>query len=193
MPHDKIDYAIKKGAGELEGQALEELSYEAYAPGGVAMMIDCLSDNRNRTSADIRHILSRSNVEMAQNGSVSFLFERKARMVIEGEHADEEKLMDLFFEAEIEIDDIDVDDDVAEVTAPPECYDDMAAALSDAGITPSESGVVRIAETLVPVTDLKTAKQVTQLIDALEDHDDVQNVNLNADYTDEVLEALAAE
>ncbi len=193
VPNDNIERAIKKGCGELGGEVMDELTYEAYGPGGVAMIIDCLTDNRNRTAADIRHILTKANANLAETGAVAFMFERKARFIIEGEHADEVALMELFFDAEVDVEDISIDDGMAEVIAPPEAFDSVVSVLEDKGITPSESGVVRIAGTQVPVPDAKVAGQITGLIDTLEDHDDVQDVYSNADIPDAILEQLSNE
>jgi len=193
MPNDNIDRAIKKGAGELDGAVLEELSYEAYASGGVAIMVDCLSDNRNRTAAEVRHMITKANGNLASNGAVAWMFHRKARFVIEGEKADEETLMELCFGAEVEVEEITADEDIAEILAPPESFNDLALALEADGIVPAESGVVRIPENQVQINDASVAKQVVRLLDELEDFDDVQGVVSNADFDDAVLEELAAD
>ncbi len=192
-PNDNIDRSIKKGTGELEGESLDELTYEAYGPGGVAMMIDCLTDNRNRTAADIRHVLSKNNATMADAGSVSFMFDRKARFVVEGEKADEDMLIELFLENEVDVETVDVDEDYAEILAAPEAFDSVLKCLEDAEIPTSESSVARVPETQTPVADEKTASQLLKLIDAIEEYDDVQNVYTNADIPDEMMEKLSEE
>ncbi len=191
VPNDNIDRAIKKGCGELDGVSMDELVYEAYGPGGVAIIVDCLTDNRNRTAADIRHILTKANGNLATAGSVTFMFQRKSRFVIEGDKADEDVLMELFFDADVDVEDIGVDDGIAEVIAPLEAFDSIVKVLEQAEIAISESGVVRIPDSQTPVADAKVAQQVVNLIDKLEDYDDVQNVFANADIPDEILEQLS--
>ena len=193
MPNDNIERAIKKGAGELGGQSLEELSYEGYAVGGVAVIVDCLSDNRNRTAADIRSIFSKANGTMANNGAVAWIFKRKARFVIEGEHAQEEALMELCFDAGIDVDDINVDEGQAEIITPPESFDDVVAVLEKSQISPTESGIVRVPENEVQISDISIARQVIRLLDLIEEYDDVQNVYANANIADDILEKLGTE
>lgn len=193
VPNDNIDRAIKKGAGELEGQLLEELSYEAYAPGGVAVMVDCLTDNRNRTAAEIRNIINKGNGNLAGSGAVGWMFHRKARFVVTGDAADEDNLMTMCFDAGVDIEDINVEDDVAELVGPPEAFGDILHVLEAAGITPSESGLDRVPENETPIAEVGIARQVLRLLDALEDNEDVQRVFSNAEIPDEILEALAAE
>ena len=193
MPSDNIERAIKKGAGQLEGQVMEEFTYEAYAPGGIGVIIDCLTDNRNRSAADIRHLLTRGNAKLANSGAVSMLFHRKARFLVEGEKAQEDALMELFFNAGVDIDDIHMDEGSAEIIAPPEAFDAVVKVLEGAGIVPTESGVARIPQTTVPVADVKTAQHVISLLESLEEYDDVQNVYANAAILDDVVKQLAAE
>ena len=193
MPNDNIDRAIKKGAGELGGQSLEELSYEGYAVGGVAVMVDCLSDNRNRTAADIRSLFTKANGTMANSGAVAWIFKRKARFVVQGENAQEETLMELCFDAGIDVDDITVDESEAEIVASPESFDEVVSVLEKAQISPTESGIVRIPDTEVQISDISTARQVIRLLDMIEDYDDVQNVYANANIDDEILEELGRE
>ena len=131
-PNDYIDRAIKKGAGELDGAVLEALSYEAYASGGVAIMVDCLSDNRNRTAAEVRHMITKANGNLASNGAVAWMFHRKARFVIEGEKADEETLMELCFGAEVEVDDASVAKQGVRLLDELEDFDDVQGVVSNA-------------------------------------------------------------
>lgn len=193
MPNDNIDRAIKKGTGELGGDALEELIYEGFAPGGVAVLVVCLSDNRNRTAAEVRMIFSKANNNMASSGSVIRLFNRKARFVVNAEEANEEQLLELFLLGDVDVEDLSEDDGEVEIVAPPEIFNDVANALEEAGITASESGVVMMAETQVPVHDVSTAKQIANFLETLEDNDDVQSVSSNAEFSDEVLAALGEE
>lgn len=193
MPNDNIDRAIKKGAGELGDAILEELSYEAYAPGGVAIMVDCLTDNRNRTAAEIRLVITRANGNLASNGSVAWMFHRKSQFVIEGEYADEENIMELCFNAGADVEDIIVDNDIATIIAPPEAFDEIVAALESKGIVAVQSSISKVPENEVQVTEIDTAKKIVRLLDALEENDDVQDVVSNANIDDAVLEKLAAE
>jgi YebC/PmpR family DNA-binding regulatory protein len=193
MPNDNVKRAIQKGTGELGGQALEELVYEGYATGGIAVLVDALSDNRNRTAAEVRSIFTKANCTLATAGSVARLFSRKARFAIEGADADEEKLMQICFDAGVDVDDIWAENGEAEIIAPPEALDGIVAALEGAGVKVSESGIVKRAETMVPVVDPSVARQIDNLIEALEENDDVQGVSTNADLTDEVMAKLNAE
>lgn len=191
MPKDNIDRAIKKGAGELDGQALEEISYEGYAVGGVAVMVDCLTDNRNRTAAEVRNIFSKANGTLAGNGAVAWIFDRKARFVVQGESANEDKLMETCFDGGVDISDITVNEGSADIVAPPEEFEKLAGVLERAGITPTESGIVRVPSNEVAVTDSSVARQVLRLLDTLEECDDVQNVYANAAINDTILGELS--
>lgn len=193
MPNDNIERAVKKGTGELGGAALEELNYEGYAPGGVAMLINCLSDNRNRTAASIRSYFTKYNGNLAETGAVSWMFHRKSRFTVEGEHADDEKLLEVLLESGADVDDITVADGVAEILAPPEAFGDVADALREAGIPINESGVDMIPENVLTVTDPGTARQVIRLSDALEDDEDVSQVYTNLDVPDDVMASIADE
>ncbi len=189
-PNDNIDRSIKKGTGELEGGQLDELVYEAYGPGGVAFIIECLSDNKNRTAAEIRHVMTKSGGNLAGAGAVSFQFHRKARFVIEGDGADEDALMELFFGNDVDVEEISVEDDIAEVIAPADAFDSIHTCLETAGISAIESAIVRVPDNRTPITDQKTAEQFMRLVDAIEDNDDVQNVYENAEIPDEIAESL---
>ena len=193
MPNDNIERAIKKGAGELGGQSLEELNYEGYAAGGVAVMVDCLSDNRNRTAADIRSIFTKGNGTLANSGAVAWMFNRKARFVIQGANANEDFLMELCFDAGIEVDDINVDEGEAELIAPPESFDQLVAIFEKAQVNLTDSGIVRVPENEVNISDFSIARQVVRLLDMIEEYDDVQNVYANAVMEEEILEKLSKE
>ena len=165
MPRENIDRAIKKGAGELGDVVFEEITYEGYGPAGTALIIECLTDNRNRTLGDVRMTLDRTGGNMANSGAVAWMFQRKAHFVIEGE--------------------------TAEIWAAPEAFEPIQKALEGAGIEPTESGIVRKPDNKVEVKELSTAQQVLRLIDKLEDLDDVQAVHSNADIAEDILEKLA--
>ncbi len=193
MPNDNIDRAVKKGTGELGGAVLEELTYEGYAPGGVAIIVCCLSDNRNRTAANIRSYFNKHNGTLAANGSVSWQFHRKAQFTIEGAVAQEDTLLELLLEAGADVEDITMDDGNAVITAAPEAFNDIANALEEAKIPISESGLKLIPENYTAVTELGIAKQVIRMTEAIEEDDDVQEVFANLDLSDEIAEQLAAE
>ena len=193
MPNDNIDRAIKKGTGALGGAAIEEFTYEGIAAGGVSVIVNCMSDNKNRTAADIRSFFNRHNCKMSGSGAVSYKFKRKARFAIEGEWADEDKLMELFMESDADVDDIQVDDGTAEIIAPPEAFNKVVAVFESKGIVPTESSIAMIPETTTMVTDLSTAKSVQKFLDVLEEYDDCQAVYNDMELSDEVAEQLAAE
>jgi YebC/PmpR family DNA-binding regulatory protein len=193
MPNDNIDRAIRKGTGELGGAVLEELMYEGYAPGGVAIIVSCLSDNRNRTAANVRSYFTKYNGSLAANGSVSWNFHRKSVFTIEGEDAQEEKLLDVLLTAGADAEDITVDDGVAQITAPPEAFGEVADALTAAEIKISESGIKLVPGSYTLVTDRSIARQVLRMTDAIEEDDDVQEVFTNLDMSDALAEELADE
>ena len=194
MPNDNVDIAIKKGTGELDGGPLEELIYEGYGPGGVAILVNCLSDNRNRTAANMRAYFTKHNSNLANNGAVSWMFHRKSKFTITGEQADEENLLEVLLNAGVDADTVEMEDeDEATIMAPPEAFSDVLDALRSAGIKVSSSSVTMVPENLTPVTELSEAKSLTKLIDALEDDEDVQEVFSNFDFSDEIMEKLEAE
>ena len=191
MPNDNIDRAIKKGTGELGGAAIEEFTYEGYAAGGVSVIINCMSDNKNRCASDIRSFFTRHNCKMAGSGAVSYKFKRKSRFVIEGEWADEDKLMELLMDADV--DDIQVDDGTAEILAAPDAFAKILAIFEATGIVATESTLAMIPDSTTMVSDLGTAKSVQKFVDALEDYDDCQAVYHDMELSDDVAEALAEE
>jgi YebC/PmpR family DNA-binding regulatory protein len=177
MPKDNIDRAIKKGAGELEGQEFVELSYEAYAPGGVAILIETLTDNKNRTAADVRMILTKGNGQLATVGSVTRLFDRKGYIVLDGEKTTEDAVMEIALEAGAE--DI-VDNGNIEVTTAPADFEKVLEAINKAGLATEMAEVSLIPQSRV-APDKETAEKIMNLIDRLEENDDVQNVYHNLD------------
>ena len=184
LPNANIERAIKKGTGELGDVVYEEVVYEGYAAGGVGVIIECLTDNRNRSASDVRATLDRNNGNLASSGAVSRLFTRQSHFVIEGENADEDKLMEVVLDAGAE--DIEVDDGVADIWGPTDCFEAIAKSLEDAGISTTEAGVVRRPLTTVELTDAKTAQQVLRLVDRLEELDDVQTVTANFEIADDI-------
>ena len=187
MTRDTIDRAIARGAGTNEADNMEELTYEGYAPGGVAVLIEAMTDNRNRTVAEVRHAFSKRGGNLGTDGSVAYLFSRKGQISI-APGADEERILEIALEAGAE--DIETNDDGSvDVTTAWEDFAAVKAALEEAGLTPEGGEVTMVASTTVPV-DADSVEQVMGLVEALEDLDDVQNVYTNVDIPDEVLAAL---
>jgi len=188
MPSSNVDRAIKKALGDSDTSTFEEIAYEGYGPEGVAILVETLTDNRNRTSGEIRYAFDRNCGNMAASGAVTWMFHRKSHFVITGEHADEDALLEIVIDAGAES--IDVSDDIAEIWGAPDCFENISKALENAGITPEEANLARDPETSVEINDLKTALKILRLIDKLEDLDDAQAVYANFDLTDEVMEQL---
>ena len=189
MPRDNIDRAIKKGSGELGNIVYEEIVYEGYGPQGTALIVECLTDNKNRTIGDVRVTFDRNNGDLAASGAVGWMFQRKAHFVITDENnANEEKLMDIVLDAGAE--DIDAGEGVAEIWGPPESFTDIAKALEDAGIATAEAGIIRRPDNTVDIADATVAAQVLRLVDRLEELEDVQAVHHNANIPDEIMETI---
>jgi YebC/PmpR family DNA-binding regulatory protein len=176
MPKDNISNAIKKGTGELEGVNYEELVYEAYAPGGVAIFIEVLTDNKNRAAADIRNMLTRAGGQLATSGSVSRLFRRQGIITIDGEKYTEDQIMEIAIDGGAE--DVALSDGIIEVTTAPEDFEAVANALNDKGIETMSAEVSMVADAEVALDGEATGK-VLKLIDRLEENEDVQNVYYN--------------
>jgi YebC/PmpR family DNA-binding regulatory protein len=189
MPADNIKRAIQKGTGELEGAAYEEITLEGYGPGGVAILVEGTSDNRNRTVAEIRHVFTKNGGNLGGAGSVSYMFKPRGFIAIAKDKVDEEKLMDLALEAGA--DDIVPSGDMFEVYTSQGGYEAVLAAVKKAGIEPDEAQIGKYAENTIALEGVK-AQQMLKLIEALEESDDVQNVWANFDISDKELEAAAA-
>lgn len=189
MTNDAIERAIKRGTGDADGAAYESIMYEGYAPGGVALMIDVLTDNRNRSGADIRQIFSKLGGSMAEPGAVGWQFARKGVIIIEGEGVDEDELMMAALEAGAE--DMTRSGDDFQVISDPSPVFDIKASLEAAGFTVQSADSPMLAENLVEVTDVKDAKGILSVMEALEDNDDVQDVFSNFDMSDELMEQAA--
>jgi YebC/PmpR family DNA-binding regulatory protein len=187
MPKDNIEKAIKKGTGEIAGYNLEEVIYEAYGPSGVAIMIDAMTDNRNRTTAEIRSILTKNGGNLGENGCVAWIFDMKGVIAVSTEKYDENKVMELALEAGAS--DIKNENDTWEIIAEPEDYTDVLKALTEKGIEIIMSEVMRIPKTTVKL-DEKNASKVLSLMEKLEDNEDVQAVAANFDIPDEILQAI---
>jgi YebC/PmpR family DNA-binding regulatory protein len=186
MTNDAIDRAIKRGTGAADGAAYESIMYEGYAPGGVALMIDVLTDNRNRSGADIRQIFSKLGGSMAEPGAVGWQFARKGVIIVAGAGVDEDELMMAALEAGAE--DMTRSGDDFQVVSDPSPVFDIKASLEAAGFTVQSADSPMLAENLVEVFDVKDAKGILSVMEALEDNDDVQDVFSNFDMSDELME-----
>lgn len=189
IPLDTIERAVKRGTGELEGATYEQVTYEGYAPGGVAVMVEVVTDNRNRTGADVRNLFSRNGGSMAEPGAVIWQFERKGIINV-ARNVDEEELMLTALDAGAE--DIVDEGDTWRVTTPPTELHAVRTALDEAGIAVESSDLTMVPQSMVPLDDTDAAKRVLRLVDALDDHDDVQSVHANFDIPDAVLETVEA-
>jgi YebC/PmpR family DNA-binding regulatory protein len=184
VPNDTIDRAVKRGAGELEGQQLDLVTYEGYAPGGVAVLVEALTDNRNRTAADIRHVFTRGGGSIADAGSVAYLFNRRGQLVVPGDGADEDRVMEVALEAGAE--DVEPGEGGFTVTTAPGDLRAVRAAFDQAGIAYDSAEVTMVPSMSVPL-ERDAAVRVLRLLDALEDLDDVQDVYANFDIPDDVM------
>jgi YebC/PmpR family DNA-binding regulatory protein len=187
MPKDNIERAIKKGTGELEGVTYEEFPYEGYGPGGAAVLVEVLTDNKNRTTAEVRHIFSRTGGNLGEAGSVAWMFHKKGYIVIEKAAVGEDKLMEVVLDAGAE--DIETSDKEYEVTTDPQKLDAVKKALEKAGIKYQVAELTMYPQSTVPL-DGKHAEQMLRLMEQLEEHDDVQKVYSNFDIPDTVMEQL---
>jgi len=188
VPIDTIDRAIKRGTGELEGVTYESITYEGYAPGGVALLIDVLTDNRNRTGAEVRSVFSRMGGSMAEPGAVSWQFSRKG-VILVPRSADEDEVMLAALDAGAE--DIVDDGDEWRLTCEPQATEAVREALEAAGLTVVSAESTMVSSTTIEVTDPDEAKKILRIMDALEDHDDVQDVYSNFDIPDEILTGIS--
>jgi len=190
MPADNIKRAVQKGTGELPGVAYEETTYEGYGPNGVAIIIEVMTDNRNRTVSEVRHIMEKLGKGMGENGCVSWMFHKKGYIVVNKAKADEERLMSIVLDAGAE--DLKAEDETFEITSAPSDFDKVKKALGDAGIATEVAEVTMVPQTYVKLEGQKEAAQMMRLMEALEDNDDVQNVYANFDIPDEVMAAVEA-
>jgi YebC/PmpR family DNA-binding regulatory protein len=184
VPNDTIDRAVKRGAGDLGGQQLDLVTYEGYAPGGVAVLVEALTDNRNRTAADIRHVFTRGGGSTADAGSVAYLFNRRGQLVVPADGVDEDRVMEVALEAGAE--DVDPGEDGLTVTTAPGDLRAVRAAFDQAGIPYDAAQVTMVPSTSVPL-EREGAVRVLRLLDALDDLDDVQDVFANFDIPDDVM------
>ncbi len=190
MPMDNIKNAIKRGTGELPGIVYESVMYEAYGPGGVALLIEALTDNKNRTTAEVRNIMSKKGGNMAGAGSVSWMFTMKGYFLVEKSQANEDDLLNIVLDAGAE--DMKSDDKNFEIFTAPANFEKVKQAIEAKGIKTQDAEVTMIPSSSVKVTG-NDAKNVLGLVEALEEHDDVQQVYANFDIPDEIMEQMAAE
>ncbi|NQT07221.1 MAG: YebC/PmpR family DNA-binding transcriptional regulator [Candidatus Omnitrophica bacterium] len=186
MPADNIERAVKKGTGELEGVSYEEFTMEGYGPKGVAIMVDVVTDNKNRTASDIRNIFSKKNSNVAGAGSVSWMFEKKGYIEVDKKSISEDKIMSIVLDAGAQ--DMETEEDVYSVITDPKDFEAVKKALNDSGIEPKSIEITMIPKSTVKLTG-DDAKQILALVEALEDSDDVQNVYANFDIPDDIAEA----
>lgn len=189
MTNDAIDRAIKRGTGDNDGATYEAITYEGYAPAGVALMIDVLTDNRNRTGAEIRNVFSKLGGSMAEPGAVGWQFGRKGVIMVDGSAGEDDLMMSAL---DAGADDISRDGSSWRVTTDPSTVFDVKAALEAAGLTVESADSTMVSSTTIAVTDLDDARKILRIMDALEDNDDVQDVYSNFDISDDLLESIGA-
>ncbi len=189
MPNDNIDRAIKRGTGQIPGLVLEEATFEGYGPGGVAILLETTTDNRTRTVNELRHLFSKWNGNLGESGCVAWMFEKKAYLTMPREKADEETLMGIVLDAGAE----DLRDDGSnwEIIGPPDKLETLKAALEAHGLQPAAAEVARLPQSTVHVEG-GNASQLLKLLEALEEHDDVQHVHSNFDIAEKEIEAAIA-
>ena len=190
MPADNVKRAIQKGTGELPGVSYDEITYEGYGPGGVALLIECPTDNKNRTVSEVRHILSKNNGSMGESGCVSWMFSQKGYIVIDKKAISEDDLMGIALDAGAEDVVSDPEEPNFEVLTAPNDFEAVKAAIVAKGVKPEAAEITMMPQTYVKLEG-KEAEQMVRLMDALEDNDDVQNVYANFDIPDEVMEAAS--
>ncbi|GBD37272.1 putative transcriptional regulatory protein [bacterium HR36] len=188
MPKETIERAIKKGSGELEGEAIEEVTYEGYGPGGVAILVECTTDNRNRTSSEIRKLFEKGGGKMGSAGAVAWLFERKGLIVVDTAAIDEDRLLEIVLEAGAE--DLKRTGSKYEITCDPSAFSQVQAALKQHNVPIVSAELTQQPKSPVDV-EPEVAKRVLKLMEMLDDHDDVQNVYSNINITEEALAAVS--
>ena len=189
MPSDTIDRAIKKGTGELEGVNYEEVTYEGYGPSGVAVLVEALTDNRNRTVADLRNIFDKCGGNLGTSGSVAWMFTKRGLLAVDRAGIDEDRVMEVALEAGA--DDVTDSGDILEVLTTPEQFEAVKEAIESAGITPASAEITMMPSSTTAISG-KPAEQMIRLLDMLDDHDVVQRVSSNMDIAAEELERLSA-
>ena len=188
MPADNIERAIKKGTGELEGTTYEEVTYEGYGPGGIAILMESLTDNRNRTTGELRHMLTKNGGRMAEAGSVQWMFHSKGVLAVPRSAVDEDTLITLVLDAGAE--DVDTNDpETYEITTAPQQFEAVRAALTQKGIATASAEIAKVPQNVISLSE-KDAEAALKLMEVLEDHDDVQKVSSNLDISSDLLAKL---
>ena len=189
MPKDNIERAIAKGSGGGEGDAYEEILYEGYGPGGVAVLVECMTDNRNRTVADVRHYFAKSNGNLGENGCVAWMFDKRGQILVDKDKISEEELMDKALEAGAE--DVIEDENEFQVLTSVDEFNDVRDGLEEQGVEFLEASISMIPQNTIEVEDEKIAASLLKLLENLEDHDDVQKVHANFDIDQGLMEKLS--
>ncbi len=189
MPKDNIARAVDKGTGGGDGTSYEEIHYEGYGPGGVAVLVECMTDNRNRTVADIRHYFAKSNGNLGENGCVAWMFDKKGQILVDKETISEEELMDMALEAGAE--DIIEDENEFQVLTGIDEFNDVRDSLEEQGVQLLEASISMIPQNTVDITEENIAVSLLKLLENLEDHDDVQKVHANFDIDQDLMEKLS--
>ena len=189
MPNDNIERAVLRGAGQLEGEQYEEVNFEGYGPGGVGMIIQVVTSNRNRVVSELRHLMGRHGGNLAETGAVGWMFSRKGQIVVPKEQASEDKMLSIVLDAGAE--DLRDDGSTWEVLAPPEAFEPVREALEKAGVKPVSAEVAWVPQNYVKLTG-SAAQQMIRLVEGLEEHDDVQHVFANFDIDEKEMQAVMA-
>lgn len=189
MPNDNIERAVLRGSGQMEGETLEEVTFEGYGPGGVGMLVEVVTSNRNRIVSEIRHLMSKHGGNMAENGAVGWMFHRKGDFTVPKGSADEEKMMGIVLDAGAE--DLKDDGSSWEVVTPPEAFEKVREALTAAGVTPESAEIGWVPQNYIKLTGAQ-AQQMVKMVEALEEHDDVQHVYANFDIDEKEIQAAVA-
>jgi len=190
MPNDNVERALLRGTGQLEGEQFEEVNFEGYGPGGVGMILQVVTSNRNRVVSELRHMIGRNGGNLAETGAVGWMFSRKGQIVVPKEQANEDKMLSIVLDAGAE--DLRDDGSEWEVLTPPEAFEAVREALTKGGVTPASAEVAWVPQNYIKLTGT-AAHQMLRLVETLEDHDDVQHVYANFDIDDKELAAIAAE
>jgi YebC/PmpR family DNA-binding regulatory protein len=189
MPKDTIEKAIKKGTGEVEGVSFEEVLYEGYAPGGVAIMVEALTDNRNRTTPEIKRLFEKHGGSLGTSGCVNWMFSKKGLITVATDQVDEEQLLEIALAAGA--DDMQTTGDVYEITCEPGAYEKLKETLKEKDIATQVAEISMVPQNTIPVNDEATAKKIISMMETFEDHDDVQNVYANFDIPDDIMARLS--
>jgi len=189
MPKDTIEKAIKKGTGEVEGVNFEEVLYEGYGPAGVAIMVEALTDNRNRTTPEIKRIFERHGGSLGTSGCVGWMFTKKGLITVSTGNIDEDELLEIALAAGA--DDMKNTGSIYELTCEPDAYEELKKALQEKEIPTEVAEISMVPQNTVPISDEQTAKKIISLMEAFEDHDDVQNTSINFDIPDEIMARIS--